>query len=326
MEKAVEARRILIVDDEATSVELFTEILSAEGYRTEAARSGPEALGLARRDPPDLILLDVRMPDMDGFEVCRHLKADARTAAVPVLIVTALDSARDKEHGVAAGADDYVTKPVNPEDLRTRVRALIRVSHLSQELDRALAYLQELDAARRAGAPAAGGRVSGAGGREGQTPTDGVAGDGAAPCVLIVDDDRLIRELYGKLLQGAGYRVTTAASAANAYASAPAADVILLDVMMPEVSGLEALDHLRRIVPEVPVVILTAHQTSQNAIAALRGGAFDFIVKGMKQEMLLNSVARAVERRRLTLENRRLMEALRARLDAALAPPAVPAG
>ena len=328
MDKAAEANRILIVEDDPTSAKLLEDLLATEGYRTEVAGGGLEALGLARRDPPSLILLDVRMPDMDGFEVCWHLKADARTAAVPVLMVTALDNSRDKEEGLNAGADDYVTKPINLVDVLTRVRSLIRVNDLNRELDRTMASLRELEAARRAAAPAAAGAGVGPGGWEEPTPpTLAAPAKGETPVVLLVDDDRLIRELYGTLLEKAGYRVIRAASAAEAYAAADrGVDVILLDVMMPEVSGLEALERLRGAVPEVPILILTAYQTAQNAIAALRGGAFDFIVKGLKREMLLNAVARAVERRHLTLENRRLMTELRVQLDATLAPPAASRG
>jgi len=347
MEKAPELTRILIVDDESVNVELMQALLESEGYGTETAFSGPEALGRARREPPDLIVLDLMMPDMDGFEVCRHLRADGRTAHVPILMVTGLTSTQDKEQGLAAGADDYVTKPVQRADLMARTRALLRVSHLSKELDRTLAYLQELEATRHAAAPAAGagGQGSGAGGWEGSeledrkgpaqaerdngattTPAVVAAAGAAAPFVLVVDDDRFIRLLYTKLLEEAGYRVLAVADAKEAFAAAAhGVDVILLDIMMPEISGLEALARLRQIAPEVPILLVTAYQSVQNAIAALRGGAFDFVVKGMKNEMLLHAVARAVERRRLTHENRRLMEELRARLDAALTVPVAPA-
>ena len=128
MDKATKASRILIVEDDPTSAKLLEELLATDEYHTEVAASGPEALGRARRGPPDLILLDVRMPDMDGFEVCRQLKADARTAAVPVLMVTALDNSRDKEEGLNAGADDYVTKPFGLAELRSRIRAVLRRS------------------------------------------------------------------------------------------------------------------------------------------------------------------------------------------------------
>ncbi len=306
-----EMSRILIVDDEPANRELLQEILAAEGYAVEAAASGPDALGRARGDPPDLVVLDVTMPDMDGFEVCRHLKADAYTAHVPVLIVTGLEGTGDKERGIAAGADDYLTKPIDPQDLRTRVRSLLRVRHLSQELDRTLAYLQELEVARQATTPTApgGGALRPSATRRGAH-------------VLVVDDDRTIRHLYTGVLEGVGYKVTAVGGAAHAYEAATGdVDVVLLDLMMPGVSGLEALERLRQIVPEVPIVIVTAYQSVQNAIAALRGGAFDFVIKGMKPDVLLKSVARAVEGRRLALENQRLLEELRRRAGVTPTPP-----
>lgn len=337
MDKAPEATRILIVDDEPANVELLVDLLSAEGYRAESAGGGGEALSRARENPPDLIVLDVLMPGMDGFAVCQQLKADVRTAPIPILLVTGLDSMRDKERGLAAGADDYVTKPVVPADVITRVRSLLRVSHLSQELDRTLAYLQELENSRQSMPPAP--RRQGAPGESQGLPSSTQRAAAVRPFdaqphtthgtshILVVDDEQLIRQMYARLLEEAGHRATTAASAVEAYeAAARGVDVILLDIMMPDISGLDALGRLRQIAPDVPILIVTAYQSAQNAIAALRGGAFDFIVKGMKHEMLLNAVARAIERRRLALENRQLMEELRTRLDSALAPPSVPAG
>lgn len=314
MDKPPETRVILIVDDEPVNVELLQAMLESEGYRVEAASGGPEALGRARREPPDLVVLDLMMPEMDGFEVCRHLKADARTADVPILMVTGLSDVQNKEQGLAAGADDYITKPVQRADLLARIRSLLRVRHLSRELDRTLAYLEDLEATRNAAAPAA---------RPMPPPPIGQVEHraDATALVLVVDDDRFVRLLYGKLLEQAGYHALAVPSAAEAYAAAAhGVDVILLDIMMPGVSGLDALGRLKQIAPEVPIIIVTAYQSIQNAIAALRGGAFDFIVKGMKNEILVNAVARAVERRRLMQENRRLMEEVRARLDVALSP------
>jgi len=151
------------------------------------------------------------------------------------------------------------------------------------------------------------------------------ASKGIPPHVLVVDDDRFVRRMRGKLLEEAGYRVTLAANALEVFEVVPPEmDAIMLDIMMPGVSGLDALARLRQRAPDVPIIIVTAFQTSQNASAALRGETFDFIVKGMKPDLLPNSVARAVGRRRLALENRRLMAELRARLTDALAPPGTP--
>jgi len=284
MTKAPEQTRILVVEDEPSHAETIEALLQTEGYRTEVAGDGPAALARARPNPPDLIVLDLNMPDMDGHEVCRHVKADARTAHVPVLVVTGLTGLREKEEALSAGADDYITKPVDPADLLARVRSLLRVSHLSGELDRTLAYLQELEAARAAAPPPAVYRGESSG-----TPNPGVrpAGDAGAPRVLVVDDEPFFRHTYRRILEEAGYRVAEAAGAVEAYGAAgTGVDVILLDIIMPPISGLEALQRLQQIAPDVPVIIVTAYQSAQHAIAALRGGAFDFIVKGMKNEML----------------------------------------
>lgn len=153
METPPQHARILVVDDEPSHLEYLEELLQVGGYRTEAALSGDQALLRARLDPPNLIVLDVGLPKMDGFEVCRRLKGDARTAAVPVIFVTGRHESRDKEAGLLAGAegkdeamragaDDYVTKPVQAADLLSRVRVLLRVGSLRRDLDREIASLR----------------------------------------------------------------------------------------------------------------------------------------------------------------------------------------
>jgi len=144
--------------------------------------------------------------------------------------------------------------------------------------------------------------------------------------ILIIEDDSKTAALIALYLEKEGYRTLVAYDGETALQMAKNQKpmFVVLDLMLPRLDGWEVCRRLRK-TSEVPILILTAYQTAQNAIAALRGGAFDFIVKGLKREMLLNAVARAVERRHLTLENRRLMEELRARLDATLAPPAASA-
>jgi two-component system cell cycle response regulator len=289
--------RILVVDDETACVENLTQFFESVGYRADGVTSGPEALARMRQDPPDLLVLDLWMPGMSGLEVSRALRADPRTAHVPILIVSGLANEGTRGEALAAGANDVLAKPIPPKELLARVRALLRECRHHQELDQTLARLQDLEATRPAPVSPA------------------PAPEAAAPHVLIVDDEPFIRRFYRGLLEVAGYRVSEAGGAAEAYDLAEqGVDAVLLDIMMPEVSGLEALESLRRIAPDLPVIIVTAYQSAPNAVAALRGGAFDFIVKGMKNEMILNSVARAVERHRLTRENRRLIEEIRTRL------------
>ncbi|SFU27963.1 HD domain-containing phosphohydrolase [Pseudoduganella namucuonensis] len=123
---------ILAVDDETTNLQLLRQILQ-ERYRLLFAKDGPRALELAAKEQPDLILLDVMMPDMTGYEVCRRLKADPATSAIPVIFVTALTDATDEVDGFEAGAVDYITKPVSPAVVKARVQlhlSLVRMDEL----------------------------------------------------------------------------------------------------------------------------------------------------------------------------------------------------
>jgi two-component system cell cycle response regulator len=126
--------RILVVDDIPANVKLLQARLSAEYFEVVTADHGEAALATCFHDRIDLVLLDIMMPGMDGFEVCERLKRDPRTAHIPVVIVTALDGREDRIRGLEAGADDFLTKPVNDLQLMTRVKSLIRLKSLSDEL------------------------------------------------------------------------------------------------------------------------------------------------------------------------------------------------
>ncbi|RLC81098.1 MAG: response regulator receiver protein, partial [Chloroflexi bacterium] len=117
--------KILIVDDDPKAVKLMGYILHKEGYEIIPALSGKEALEILRKEKPDLIILDIMMPEMDGYEVCRRIRANPDTAKVPVIMLTAKAMLEDKIAGFEAGADDYVTKPVLPAELTARVKVLL---------------------------------------------------------------------------------------------------------------------------------------------------------------------------------------------------------
>ena len=114
--------RILVVEDNEKNMKLFRDVLSATGYRTLEARTGGEAIALATANAPDLVLMDIQMPDVDGVEALRRLRADERTAAIPVLAVTAQAMQGDREHFLAEGFDGYLSKPVNVRELIGTVR------------------------------------------------------------------------------------------------------------------------------------------------------------------------------------------------------------
>ncbi|HET9205207.1 MAG TPA: response regulator [Burkholderiaceae bacterium] len=127
---------ILVVDDVEKNVRLLADVLTARGFRTSTAASGAAALESIRRDPPDLVLLDVMMPGMDGYAVCQAIRADAQHAMLPVVLVTALDPAQERVKGLEAGADDFLNKPVNQAELMARVRSLLRIKAYQDEIQR----------------------------------------------------------------------------------------------------------------------------------------------------------------------------------------------
>jgi len=146
MSDAQPVGRILVADDNQQNRELLEAYLLDDGHEILMAADGREAIDMARAKHPDLILLDIMMPKLSGYEVCSQLKGDAATKQIPILMITALKEMGDIEKALAAGADDFLTKPVHRLELRTRVRSQLRVRHLTSERDRLLAYLQEVDA------------------------------------------------------------------------------------------------------------------------------------------------------------------------------------
>jgi class 3 adenylate cyclase len=126
--------RILVVDDTPQNVKLLADLLTAKGYAVRTAASGAEALTCVEKEPPDLVLLDVVMPQMSGYEVCRKIRESPATAALPVVMVTALDPGQERIKGLDAGADDFLTKPINQPELLARVRSLLRIKALYDQL------------------------------------------------------------------------------------------------------------------------------------------------------------------------------------------------
>ena len=124
---ATAAPRILIVDDERRNRELLEVMLSTEGYLLETATCGDEALRMVARQPPDLILLDIMMPGMDGYQVAARIKGNVATKHILIIMLTALDDRNSKMHGLSAGAEEFLTKPVNRAELCSRVRDLLRL-------------------------------------------------------------------------------------------------------------------------------------------------------------------------------------------------------
>jgi len=128
------AAKILVVDDTPSNVKLLADVLGAKGYAVVTAVSGADALEVVERERPDLVLLDVMMPGMSGYDVCRKLRANPATTMLPVVMITALDPGPERVKGIEAGADDFLTKPIHQPEILARVRSLLRIKSLYDEL------------------------------------------------------------------------------------------------------------------------------------------------------------------------------------------------
>lgn len=246
-----ERPRLLIVDDVPENLHALMNILR-DHYALSAATCGEKALELARRLPrPELILLDIRMPGMDGYAVLAALKMDAATAQIPVIFLTALSEPADEARGLALGAVDYITKPVNPELLKARVRNQL-------ELQRYRRHPVMFDIAAQA-APA------------------------HPPALLVVDDlPENIHELL-EALKGE-YRIMVASTGARALEVLQGAvlpDLILLDIRMPEMDGYEICRRLKAL-PQghcIPVIFVTVADATEEKLRGFELGAADYITK-----------------------------------------------
>ena len=144
---ATESSVVLVADDNEQNLELLIAYLDGmPNIRVVTARDGAETMAKIRSERPDLVLLDIMMPKMSGFQVCREVKNDPQLKSIPIVMVTALNEMGDIERGVECGTDDFLSKPINRLELVTRVKSLLRVKHLKNELERTLAYLDEPDA------------------------------------------------------------------------------------------------------------------------------------------------------------------------------------
>lgn len=139
------APRVLIAEDDPQSAELLEAYLSDSGCEIQLAADGQEALHKVQQWQPDLILLDVMMPRISGFQVCKQVRADPKARAIAILMITALDQPSDVERAVEAGTDDFLTKPINKNELLLRVRSLLKSRQSQRDLDRALAYIEAVE-------------------------------------------------------------------------------------------------------------------------------------------------------------------------------------
>lgn len=283
--------RILVVDDVDINVRLLEAKLTLEYYDVMSCNDGVTALAMAASERPDIILLDVMMPGMDGFETCRRLKADPGTRHIPVVLVTALDGREDKIRGLDAGADDFVTKPIDDTILFARVRSLIRLKAVMDELrDRE-------ESGRRMGVDTDGaGRLRGSGGR-----------------VLIVDDNEAqARRIADQLAVDHRPVIEGDPDSALIAAQGPI-DLIIVNVSSSGFDGLRLVAQIRskEVSRRAPILAVVDPGDRPRLVKALELGANDILAKPVDPEEL---TARA----RTQIRRKRYADFLRQKLDYSL--------
>jgi len=268
--------RILVVDDIAINVRLLEAKLSVEYYDVVSAEDGPTALTLAKERSPDLVLLDVMMPGIDGIEVCRRLKADPDTAHIPVVMVTALDDTADRVRGLEAGADDFLNKPLNDVALFARIRSLVRLKRAGDEWRSRESTFLNLGVS--------------------SSP-----GDGGGNVLVVMDDDNLSQRLAGELVERS-HSVVTARTIDAAVEAAQHAefDLILIDDDLQDEDALRLCSRLRQEegTRYTPIVLAVHGDEHERLAKALELGINDYLVRPVDRDEMYARVQSQIRNKR----------------------------
>ena len=271
--------RILVVDDQPLNVKLLEAKLTSEYYDVLTASDGPSAIEIATTERPDVILLDVMMPGMDGFEVCRRLRAEAVTMHIPIVMVTALSDTEDRVVGLSAGADDFLTKPVEDLALLARVRSLLRFKVTFDELRLRL----------KAGA---GGNAA-----DDLMPEDG---DQQSGRILLLEDFESRARLISEALGDANdVKVVDDDTEALQLADVEDFDVVIISLTLEDIDGLRVCSQLRSrtATRHVPILALIEEGDLELLAKALDLGVTDYVMTPLDRNELIARVRTQVRRK-----------------------------
>lgn len=279
--------RVLIVDDIPTNVRLLEARLTAEYYEVITASSGQQALDICQDQDVDIVLLDVMMPEMDGFEVCRRLKSDPKTHHLPVLMITALDQTADRIEGLNAGADDFLTKPVDDTQLTARVKSLVRLKSLTDELRaRALTGQQiAIEDALRA--------------------MDTISASGGS--ILIVDTDRRHAErVQSYLTPEHSVDILTEPADAVFQVTGARYELALVSMGLDDFDPLRVCSQIRTVdhSRNLPIILMADAGDKPRVVRALDLGINDYISRPIERNELSARVRTQIRRHRYAMELR----------------------
>jgi two-component system cell cycle response regulator len=275
--------RVLVVDDVPANVKLLEARLSAEYFDVATALSGAEALALCERAECDIVLLDVMMPDMDGFEVCRKLKSNPATHHIPVVMVTALDQPSDRVKGLEAGADDFLTKPVTDVALVSRVRSLARLKMVTDELRMRAHTAKEIGI---------------------QSPEkQAVAETGRNGKILIVDDRKNSYERIVATLS-AEHSVDVEIDPAEAlfHAADGNYDLAIVSLGLENFDGLRLCSQIRSLerTRNVPILAVAEADNNERLVRGLEIGVNDYLIRPIDKNEMLARVRTQIKKKRYT--------------------------
>ena len=274
--------RVLVVDDILANVKLLEAKLTSEYFDVMTATEGTAALELVRTASPDIVLLDVMMPGMDGLEVCRRIKADPKTTHIPIVMVTALSDVQDRVRGLDAGADDFLTKPVNDLALFARVRSLARLKMLTDEWRLRAATGEQLGALES---------------ESGQNEID--TGNAA---ILLVDDDINSLHRIAETLTSAGHSLSTTPSHEEAMRRALERDfdLIIVNLHLTSYDGLRLCSQFRaqELTRQTPILLLIEAEDTGRLAKGLDLGVNDYLVAPIDRNELLARTRTQIRRKR----------------------------
>lgn len=287
--------RVLVVDDIAANVKLLEAKLSAEYFDVLCASNGPDGLKIAAEQKPDIILLDVMMPGMDGFEVCRRLKSSPETAHIPVVMVTALDQPTDRVSGLDAGADDFLTKPVNDIALFARVKSLVRLKMMTDEIRMREATGQSLGISEAF---------------EALSPN---AVDLGGRILLVEDRESTANRTAEALVPGFELEITGDPMDALMRARDGDYDLIILSLSLQNSDGMRLCSQLKSLesTRHTPVLVLVEEGDTKRLVRALEIGVNDYLIRPIDRNEL-------VARTKTQIKRKRYSDKLRQNLDLSL--------
>ena len=274
--------RVLVVDDIVTNIKLIEARLAAEYFEVVSATNGPQAITICEQGQCDIVLLDVMMPGMDGLEVCRRLKTNPRTAHIPVIIVTALDQPSDRVAGLEAGADDFLTKPVNDIALITRVKSLVRLKTLTDELMMRAATSSEL-------------------GLEDVLDPTSLVDEGGK--ILLVDDSAAtVDRIKQALMPLSQVDHEDDPQEALFRAAEDDYDLVVISLNLKQIDGLRLCSHLRSLdrTRALPILVVVDPEDNVRLMRALDLGVNDYLVRPIDRNEMQARVRTQIRRKRFS--------------------------